>query len=45
MWTQGFYVERLPRTAICQGLSRIASDLIVSAFDTPFQVPAPPTTP
>ena len=35
---QRFYVERLPRTAICQGLSRIASDLIVSAFDTPFQV-------
>jgi len=36
---QGFYAERLPRTAICQGLSRIASDLIVSAFDTPFQPP------
>jgi hypothetical protein len=35
---QNFYLERLPRTAICQGLSRIASDLIVSAFDTPFQV-------
>lgn len=35
---QAFYLERLPRTAICQGLSRIASDLIVSAFDTPFQV-------
>jgi len=42
MSTQGFYAERLPRTAICQGLSRIASDLIVSAFDTPFQVHAPP---
>jgi len=36
---QAFYLERLPRTAICQGLSRIASDLIVSAFDTPFQPP------
>jgi zeaxanthin epoxidase len=35
----GFYLSRLPRTAIVQGLSRIASDLIVSAFDTPFQVP------
>jgi len=34
---QAFYLSRLPRTAICQGLSRIASDLIVSAFDTPFQ--------
>mmetsp|Transcript_26875 Transcript_26875/g.67821 ORF Transcript_26875/g.67821 Transcript_26875/m.67821 type:complete len:559 (+) Transcript_26875:33-1709(+) len=33
----GFYRERLPRTAICQGLSRLASDLIVSAFDTPYQ--------
>ena len=36
---QMFYLERLPRTAICQGLSRIASDLIVSAFDTPYQPP------
>lgn len=39
MTLQSFYLERLPRTAICQGLSRIASDLIVSAFDTPFQPP------
>ena len=36
---QMFYLERLPRTAIIQGLSRIASDLIVSAFDTPYQPP------
>ena len=42
MSKQAFYAERLPRTAVCQGLSRIASDLIVSAFDTPFQVHAPP---
>jgi len=34
---QGFYRERLPRTAVTQGLSRLASDLIVSAFDTPYQ--------
>uniref|UniRef100_A0A6U5CIA3 FAD-binding domain-containing protein n=2 Tax=Hemiselmis andersenii TaxID=464988 RepID=A0A6U5CIA3_HEMAN len=36
----GFYRERLPRTAIVQGLSRLASDLIVSAFDTPYQLPS-----
>eukprot|EP00960_Hanusia_phi_P010786 316389-Hanusia_phi.AAC.1 len=34
---RSFYFKRLPRTAVIQGLSRIASDLIVSAFDTPFQ--------
>ena len=39
---QGFYWNRLPRTAIIQFLSRIASDLIISSFDTPFQVSPPP---
>ncbi|EKX50009.1 zeaxanthin epoxidase, plastid-targeted [Guillardia theta CCMP2712] len=34
---RSFYFKRLPRTSVIQGLSRIASDLIVSAFDTPFQ--------
>ena len=30
-----YYYERLPRTSIVQGLSRIASDFIINFFDTP----------
>ncbi|CAN0288097.1 unnamed protein product, partial [Discosporangium mesarthrocarpum] len=34
---QGFYRSRVMRTSIIQGLSRIASDLIVQQFDTPMK--------
>lgn len=35
---QGFYKSRIMRTSTIQGLSRLASDLIVKNFDTPMKV-------
>lgn len=35
---ESFYRKRIVRTATVQGLSRIASDLIVKNFDTPMKV-------
>lgn len=35
---QSFYRSRIIRTSAIQGLSRIASDLIVKNFDTPMKV-------
>jgi zeaxanthin epoxidase len=35
---QDYYKQRIVRTAAVQGLSRIASDLIISSFDTPAKI-------
>ena len=34
---QQYYRERIVRSAIVQGLSRLSSDIIISAFTTPFK--------
>ncbi|CAM9300604.1 unnamed protein product [Choristocarpus tenellus] len=39
---QQFYRSRVTRTSIIQGLSRLASDLIVQRFDTPMKVSLDP---
>eukprot|EP01036_Dinobryon_divergens_P026799 gene26799-35486_t len=35
---QGYYQQRIVRSAVVQGLSRLSSDLIISAFTTPFDL-------
>lgn len=41
---QSFYKQRIVRTAAIQGLSRIASDLIIGQFDTPMKITMNPFT-
>ena len=33
-----YYQQRIVRSAVVQGLSRLSSDLIISAFTTPFDL-------
>jgi zeaxanthin epoxidase len=35
---QEYYRKRIVRSAIIQGMSRISSDIIISAFSTPFNL-------